>query len=51
MNPTNCDTLIIGAGITGLSLASFLDTDDYLIVETPSSNSNFSSSVNDSGER
>ena len=36
MNPTNCDTLIIGAGITGLSLASFLDTDDYLIVEKDS---------------
>ena len=36
MNPINCDTLIIGAGITGLSLASFLDTDDYLIVEKDS---------------
>jgi protoporphyrinogen oxidase len=32
----NVDTLIIGAGITGLSLASFLDTDDYLIVEKDS---------------
>jgi L-2-hydroxyglutarate oxidase LhgO len=30
MNNT-VDTLIIGAGITGLSLASFLGTDDYLI--------------------
>ena len=30
------NTLIIGAGITGLSLASFLDTDDYLIVEKDS---------------
>lgn len=29
----NVDILIVGAGITGLSLASFLDTDDYLIVE------------------
>ena len=36
MNQTNCDILIIGAGITGLSLASFLDTDDYLIVEKDS---------------
>ena len=30
------DILIIGAGITGLSLASFLDTDNYLIVEKDS---------------
>jgi len=30
------DILIIGAGITGLSLASFLDTDNYLIVERDS---------------
>lgn len=30
------DILIIGAGITGLSLTSFLDTDDYLIVEKDS---------------
>ena len=36
MNQTNCDILIIGAGITGLSLASFLDTNDYLIVEKDS---------------
>ena len=35
MNNT-VDTLIIGAGITGLSLASFLGTDDYLIVEKDS---------------
>ena len=33
MDQTNCDILIIGAGITGLSLTSFLDTNDYLIVE------------------
>jgi protoporphyrinogen oxidase len=32
MNNT-VDTLIIGAGITGLSLASFLETDNYLIVD------------------
>lgn len=30
------DILIIGAGITGLSLASFLETDNYLIVEKDS---------------
>ena len=30
------DILIIGAGITGLSLASFLGTDDYLIIEKDS---------------
>jgi protoporphyrinogen oxidase len=36
MDNKTVDTLIIGAGITGLSLASFLDTDDYLIVEKDS---------------
>jgi protoporphyrinogen oxidase len=36
MNSKKVDILIIGAGITGLSLASFLDTDDYLIVEKDS---------------
>ena len=36
MNTTECDILIIGAGITGLSLASFLETDNYLIVDKDS---------------
>lgn len=36
MDTINCDILIVGAGITGLSLASFLDTDDYLIVDRDS---------------
>ena len=36
MDNKTVDTLIIGAGITGLSLASFLDTNDYLIVEKDS---------------
>lgn len=36
MRTKQIDTLIIGAGITGLSLASFFDTDDYLIVEKDS---------------
>jgi protoporphyrinogen oxidase len=36
MRAKQIDTLIIGAGITGLSLASFFDTDDYLIVERDS---------------
>jgi protoporphyrinogen oxidase len=36
MRTKQIDTLIIGAGITGLSLASFFDTDDYLIVERDS---------------
>ena len=36
MNITECDILIIGAGITGLSLASFLETDNYLIVDKDS---------------
>ena len=36
MDQTNCDILIIGAGITGLSLASFLETDNYLIVDKDS---------------
>jgi protoporphyrinogen oxidase len=36
MNNTECDILIIGAGITGLSLASFLETDNYLIVDKDS---------------
>ena len=35
MNNT-VDTLIIGAGITGLSLASFLETNNYLIVDKDS---------------
>ena len=25
--------LIVGAGITGLSFANFIDTDDYLVLE------------------
>ena len=36
MEARQVDTLIIGAGITGLSLASFFDSDDYLIVERDS---------------
>jgi len=36
MNNTECEILIIGAGITGLSLASFLETDNYLIVDKDS---------------
>jgi protoporphyrinogen oxidase len=36
MNNTEVDILIIGAGITGLSLASFLETDNYLIVDKDS---------------
>jgi protoporphyrinogen oxidase len=36
MRTKQIDTLIIGAGITGLSLASFFNTDDYLIVEKDS---------------
>jgi protoporphyrinogen oxidase len=36
MQQTNCNILIVGGGITGLSLASFLDEDDYLIVEKDS---------------
>jgi protoporphyrinogen oxidase len=36
MDNKTVDTLIIGTGITGLSLASFLDTNDYLIVEKDS---------------
>ena len=36
MNNTECDILIIGAGITGLSLASFLETNNYLIVDKDS---------------
>ena len=36
MKQKDCDILIIGAGITGLSLASFLETDNYLIVDKDS---------------
>jgi len=36
MDTINCDILIVGAGITGLSLASFLDNDNYLIVDRDS---------------
>lgn len=36
MQQTNCNILIVGGGITGLSLASFLGKDDYLIVEKDS---------------
>jgi protoporphyrinogen oxidase len=36
MQQTNCNILIVGGGITGLSLASFLGEDDYLIVEKDS---------------
>ena len=36
MDSNKVDILIIGAGITGLSLASFLGMDDYLIVEKDS---------------
>lgn len=36
MGERQVDTLIIGAGITGLSLASFFNSDDYLIVEKDS---------------
>ena len=36
MEARQVDTLIIGAGITGLSLASFFDSADYLIVERDS---------------
>lgn len=36
MKQTNCNILIVGGGITGLSLASFLGKDDYLIVEKDS---------------
>jgi hypothetical protein len=36
MKQTNCNILIVGGGITGLSLASFLGEDDYLIVEKDS---------------
>jgi protoporphyrinogen oxidase len=36
MNNTEVDILIIGGGITGLSLASFLETDNYLIVDKDS---------------
>lgn len=36
MKTIDSDILIIGAGITGLSLASFLETDNYLIVEKDS---------------
>ena len=36
MNNTEVDILIIGAGITGLSLASFLETNNYLIVDKDS---------------
>jgi protoporphyrinogen oxidase len=36
MQQTNCNILIVGGGITGLSLGSFLGEDDYLIVEKDS---------------
>ena len=36
MKTIDSDILIIGAGITGLSLASFLETDNYLIVDKDS---------------
>jgi len=36
MQQTNCNILIVGGGITGLSLASFLGEDNYLIVEKDS---------------
>ena len=36
MQQTNCNILIVGGGITGLSLGSFLGEDDQLVVEKDS---------------
>lgn len=49
MNQTDCDILIIGAGITGLSLASFLETDNYLIVEKDSEVGGYCKTTNRNG--
>jgi len=43
------DYLIIGAGVTGLAFANFIDSDDYLIIEKDDQPGGYCKSIHESG--